>query len=456
MSRLASLALAVFVLICSSGAHAQSMDQRAEELRQKAEAAYFEMEMDDAISSLDQALSLCVMGCSDAMRAKLLVMRGAIVLVARNDEAKARKNFEDALALDPEVRPDPMLSNPKVDRVFEETRARGDEAPADEPDATEDLDAAEESAASETRVIRRKVKWHRVFLEAGYSLTMASAHENMRAASDPVIANPGDDPQLDAIPENDSYILSGTHGCSAPQGGYCVRKTEGLTALAHGLHIGGGYFISERFALGARLRWNPNAGEGTLSHFLLGVRAYYQLTEQKLRGFHASIYGGAMLGQIQVRPKQRPTLPGGDIDRPWARTGLGGLEIGAKLGHRFTRNFGIFGAPEFYTLFPDFSFGLQVTGGVEITFGEAEREVVETQTVAQSVLADEDGDGIPDDRDQCPDEPEDIDGYQDLDGCPDPDNDGDGIPDTEDECSELPEDGKGKGAEKTDGCPIDA
>ncbi|OQX68023.1 MAG: hypothetical protein B6A08_12525 [Sorangiineae bacterium NIC37A_2] len=71
-------------------------------------------------------------------------------------------------------------------------------------------------------------------------------------------------------------------------------------------------------------------------------------------------------------------------------------------------------------------------------------------------VKDTDGDGVPDELDKCPEEPEDTDGFEDTDGCPDPDNDGDGIPDTEDECSELPEDGKGKGAEKTDGCPIDA
>jgi hypothetical protein len=45
---------------------------------------------------------------------------------------------------------------------------------------------------------------------------------------------------------------------------------------------------------------------------------------------------------------------------------------------------------------------------------------------------DRDGDGIPDSVDACPDEPEDKDGFQDEDGCPDPDNDGDGIPETAD------------------------
>ncbi len=64
---------------------------------------------------------------------------------------------------------------------------------------------------------------------------------------------------------------------------------------------------------------------------------------------------------------------------------------------------------------------------------------------------DRDGDGIPDSVDQCPDEPEDKDGFQDEDGCPDPDNDGDGIPDALDKCPNEPEDKDG--FQDADGCP---
>lgn len=61
--------------------------------------------------------------------------------------------------------------------------------------------------------------------------------------------------------------------------------------------------------------------------------------------------------------------------------------------------------------------------------------------------ADRDGDGISDDRDQCPDTPEDRDGFQDADGCPDPDNDEDGVPDEIDKCPDLP------GPAEFEGCP---
>jgi hypothetical protein len=47
---------------------------------------------------------------------------------------------------------------------------------------------------------------------------------------------------------------------------------------------------------------------------------------------------------------------------------------------------------------------------------------------------DMDGDGIPDARDECPRLPEDFDGFEDEDGCMDPDNDNDFIPDLDDRC----------------------
>jgi outer membrane protein OmpA-like peptidoglycan-associated protein len=64
---------------------------------------------------------------------------------------------------------------------------------------------------------------------------------------------------------------------------------------------------------------------------------------------------------------------------------------------------------------------------------------------------DNDGDGIPDAADKCPNEPEDKDGFQDDDGCPELDNDGDGIADTADKCPDEPEDKDG--FEDDDGCP---
>ncbi|MFW5960779.1 MAG: OmpA family protein, partial [Chitinivibrionales bacterium] len=74
-----------------------------------------------------------------------------------------------------------------------------------------------------------------------------------------------------------------------------------------------------------------------------------------------------------------------------------------------------------------------------------------TEEVINSLKYDRDGDGIPDEVDQCPDVPEDVDGFEDDDGCPDFDNDGDGIYDVDDKCPDEPEDFDG--FEDDDGCP---
>lgn len=64
---------------------------------------------------------------------------------------------------------------------------------------------------------------------------------------------------------------------------------------------------------------------------------------------------------------------------------------------------------------------------------------------------DRDGDGIPDQYDKCPDEPEDKDGIDDGDGCPEDDVDNDGIPDAVDACPKMP--GKPNKDPKKNGCP---
>jgi outer membrane protein OmpA-like peptidoglycan-associated protein len=62
-------------------------------------------------------------------------------------------------------------------------------------------------------------------------------------------------------------------------------------------------------------------------------------------------------------------------------------------------------------------------------------------------ILDKDGDGLNDNVDKCPNEPEDKDQFQDEDGCPDLDNDADGVPDDRDDCKNDP------GPADNKGCP---
>lgn len=84
-------------------------------------------------------------------------------------------------------------------------------------------------------------------------------------------------------------------------------------------------------------------------------------------------------------------------------------------------------------------------GEGKVDVGLMERDVV-VQTDG-----DKDGDGIPDSEDKCPTIAEDMDGFQDEDGCPDFDNDNDGVADKDDKCPNEGEDRDG--FQDEDGCP---
>jgi hypothetical protein len=71
--------------------------------------------------------------------------------------------------------------------------------------------------------------------------------------------------------------------------------------------------------------------------------------------------------------------------------------------------------------------------------------------LGHTVAADTDGDGYQDHLEACPNDPEDFDGFEDNDGCPDVDNDRDGVLDRNDECPNQAEDRDAY--EDEDGCP---
>jgi len=91
-----------------------------------------------------------------------------------------------------------------------------------------------------------------------------------------------------------------------------------------------------------------------------------------------------------------------------------------------------------------------VSLGIELAVG-GKRTRSGEPTPTSGPPGDRDGDGIPDSIDKCPDRPEDKDGFQDADGCPDIDNDGDGVLDVADKCPTEQE--TRNGYEDDDGCP---
>ncbi|MBV8758819.1 MAG: OmpA family protein [Deltaproteobacteria bacterium] len=92
----------------------------------------------------------------------------------------------------------------------------------------------------------------------------------------------------------------------------------------------------------------------------------------------------------------------------------------------------------------DIGIGLEMTVGVP-------RQPKQLESTLPAAPADRDDDGIPDNVDKCPDRPEDKDGFEDADGCPDIDNDNDHVLDIADKCPMEPE--TMNGFEDDDGCP---
>jgi outer membrane protein OmpA-like peptidoglycan-associated protein len=100
-----------------------------------------------------------------------------------------------------------------------------------------------------------------------------------------------------------------------------------------------------------------------------------------------------------------------------------------------------------FPITPELDLGI----GIEFRVGGSPATPSEDSRIARTPAPDRDGDGIPDDQDACPDRPEDKDGFEDADGCPDIDNDFDGVLDIADKCPNEPE--TYNGFEDEDGCP---
>ncbi|MCO4770094.1 MAG: OmpA family protein [Deltaproteobacteria bacterium] len=96
-------------------------------------------------------------------------------------------------------------------------------------------------------------------------------------------------------------------------------------------------------------------------------------------------------------------------------------------------------------------FSAVVGGGWGITTGVGTPAFRVIAGVSYAPSRDRDGDGILDGVDECPEVEEDMDGFEDEDGCPEVDNDEDGVVDGEDGCPLDPEDVDQ--FEDADGCP---
>jgi outer membrane protein OmpA-like peptidoglycan-associated protein len=184
--------------------------------------------------------------------------------------------------------------------------------------------------------------------------------------------------------------------------------------------------------VGVQLRKKLDAGTfGVGNELRWGFGATFDLVKDRLTA-HGEIYGATPLGKIVdgVTFGDREGSP---------------LEAIAGLKYYSPKGFvlGLAGGPGLLRGYgsPDFRAIAQI--------GFAQRK--DGKEEAAPVIGDADQDGIRDDQDGCPQEPEDQDSFEDEDGCPDPDNDQDGVLDVSDGAPMDPEDKDG--FEDEDGVP---
>jgi hypothetical protein len=165
----------------------------------------------------------------------------------------------------------------------------------------------------------------------------------------------------------------------------------------------------------------------------------------------AGVYRGeGRVGSTTLGPEFRYGVGTGFRASPVFRVvldGFGSTKFSAKNG---TNALEIDGGVQINPLDSPFQVSAGLGTGVIQGIGvPALRAFVGLMYVAEG--GDRDGDGISDAQDECATEPEDKDGVEDSDGCPDADNDGDTVPDGVDKCPAKAEDPDG--FEDKDGCP---
>lgn len=208
------------------------------------------------------------------------------------------------------------------------------------------------------------------------------------------------------------------------------------------------------FASDGRVTFYPRAllskqltANGSLLNLGLGPVLRPSTTEPGVKlGSQLRLTAGALLALSKVVGVTAEAATSTTADQPFEKSGtpleasLGGrlsfssVILGTSLGTGLTRGVGS----------PDLRWLVMLAAP-----GGAEPPPPARPAVPQD--DDADHDGVRGAADACPSEPEDLDGFEDADGCPEADNDKDGVTDARDKCPTEAEDLDA--FEDEDGCP---
>ena len=252
------------------------------------------------------------------------------------------------------------------------------------------------------------------------------------------------------------------------RGSMRVAGIGGIT-LPTSTGSGGGDFLGDDLpSLRGRLAWQWTAASGNLT-----AGANVGVILRKPRMLYAStigqqlVYGGAAAYNVNDRVSA--------VAEIFGRGDLGGLDLEASplevdggIRFRISKSMSMLvsGGGGLVRGVGSPAVRASVSMSWAPDYGDTDNDGIanlsdQCPLLAEDIDGFEDGDGCPDDDndgdlradrvDQCPNDREDIDGFEDDDGCPDTDNDGDGRPDVEDRCPNGAEDGVG--LLNQDGCP---
>jgi outer membrane protein OmpA-like peptidoglycan-associated protein len=155
----------------------------------------------------------------------------------------------------------------------------------------------------------------------------------------------------------------------------------------------------------------------------------------------AELRGRAGLGGLTAHANENPLEA--DLAGVWSPASPISIVLGAGAGVWPGRSG--YGAPAF-RIWSGLRYALEAA---ECAYGPEDHDGYRDDDGCRD--PDNDGDGLDDDADACPNDAEDRDGFADGDGCPDADNDADGLADAADACPDRSEDRDG--FEDGDGCP---
>lgn len=189
-----------------------------------------------------------------------------------------------------------------------------------------------------------------------------------------------------------------------------------------------GWRFAERWSIQAevdrhRYGFKNSDSKGYMNTYLGQVR--YHFSETSVLGFEP--YAGIASGEIRLKPRSssdanRETLLGPVFGAQTMLLPYLSLDLGAAPLWRMDSD----------------SYDGKIYAGLNFIFGASKKESAPepAPVVEEPVVADEDGDGVPDSLDQCPNTPAGVE--VDAAGCP-LDADGDGVPDYLDKCPNTPE-----------------